>query len=73
MFFFSPLCLLTASYYYCSSWLQTFSSHCHFVICLKPSYIESYKEKGFTARQMFGIQEIQRTEEQKTMNKKTEK
>ena len=43
------------------------------LICLKPSYIESYKEKGFTARQMFGIQEIQRTEEQKTMNKKTEK
>lgn len=41
--------------------------------CLMPSYIESYKEKGFTARQMFGIQEIQRTEEQKTSNKKTEK
>jgi len=41
--------------------------------CLKPSYIESYKEKGFTARQSLGIQEIQRTEEKKTSNKKTEK
>lgn len=68
---FFPLCLLSP--------IINVLGYRHFPVivilfsCLTPSYIESYKEKGFTARQMFGIQEIQRTEEQKTSNKKTEK